>query len=296
MRRALILSDDRMGHLNQSLAFVKYLDLSYDVVSVKFKYRWSKALSYLFDKLGVYTENLFDIQLDKKYDLVVGTGSTTSYATKVLAKRMNARSVAMMLPRGYRYDFDIIFAQSHDHPPKQENIIEIPANFSYVEPKGIYQAKKKSIGIVIGGDNKLFTMNKEKLQEQLDFIVEEYKDYEIAITTSPRTSDEVEQLVISYGFDYEVLFSKNPINPIPDFLEQCETVFITGDSTSMISEAVSYGQANVVILPLQSQGDNKFIRFIISLEEEGYLHVFDATIQNKNKKIDFSSYIQKVTI
>ncbi len=296
MRKALILSDDRMGHLNQSLAFVKYLDLSYDVVSVKFKYRWSKALSYLFDKLGVYTANLFDIQLDKKYDLVVGTGSTTSYATKVLAKRMNASSIAMMLPRGYRYDFDIIFAQRHDHPPKQENIIEIPANFSYVEPKGIYQAKKKSIGIVIGGDNKLFTMNKEKLQEQLDFIVEEYKDYEIAITTSPRTSDEVEQLVISYGFDYEVLFSKNPINPIPDFLEQCETVFITGDSTSMISEAVSYGQSNVVILPLQSQKENKFTRFINTLEKEEYLHIFDGTIKNKNKKIDFKTYLKEVNV
>ena len=292
MRRALILSDDRMGHLNQSLAFVKYLDLSYDVVSVKFKYRWSKAMSYLFDKLGVYTENLFDIQLDKKYDVVVGTGSTTSYATKVLAKQMNARSVAMMLPRGYRYDFDIIFAQSHDHPPKQENIIEIPANFSYVEPKGIYQAKKKSIGIVIGGDNKLFTMNKEKLQEQLDFIVEEYKDYEIAITTSPRTSDEVEQLIVSYGFDYEVLFSKNPINPIPDFLEECETVFITGDSTSMISEAVAYGKSNVVILPLESQEENKFTRFTDTLEQEGYLHIFDGTIKNRNNKIDFKKYIE----
>jgi len=275
---------------------VKYLDISYDIVSVKFTYKWAKALSYLFDKMGIYTAKLFDIQIDKKYDMVVGTGSTTSYATKVLAKKIKAKSVAMMLPRGYRYDFDVIFAQSHDNPPKQENIIEIPANFSYVEPKGLYQAKKQSIGIVIGGNNKVFTMSKEKLKAQLDTIVEEYKDYEIAITTSPRTSDEVEQLVASYGFDYEVLFSKNPINPIPDFLTQCETVFITGDSTSMISEAVSYGEANIVVLPLQSQDDNKFTRLISSMAKEGYLHIFDSTIDKKNKKIDFSSYIQKVSL
>ena len=72
MRRALILSDDRMGHLNQSLAFVKYLDVSYDVVPVKFRYRWFKALSYILDKIGIYTEKLFDIQIDEKYDMVVG--------------------------------------------------------------------------------------------------------------------------------------------------------------------------------------------------------------------------------
>jgi len=296
MSRALILSDDRMGHLNQSLAFVKYLDISYDVISVKFKYRWYKALSYILDKIGINTEKLFDVQIDKKYDLVVGTGSTTSYATKVFAKKMHAKSVVMMLPRGYRYDFDIIFAQSHDNPSKQENIIQIPANFSYVEPKRLYQAKKQSIGIVIGGNNKIFTMSKEKLQAQLDTIVAEYRDYEIAITTSPRTSEEIELLVASYGFDYEVLFSKNSINPIPDFLEQCETVFITGDSTSMISEAVAYGTANVVVLPLESQKENKFTRFIDSLEKEEYLHIFNGSIKNKNKKIDFKTYLKEMNI
>jgi len=296
MSRVLILSDDRMGHLNQSLAFVKYLDLSYDIVSVKFKCRWYKSLSYILDRIGITTEKLFDIQIDKAYDMVVGTGSTTSYATKVLAKKMHAKSVVMMLPRGYRYDFDVIFAQSHDNPPKQENIIEIPANFSYVEPKGLYQAKKKSIGIVIGGDNKVFTLSKEKLKTQLDTIVKKYSDYEIAITTSPRTTEEIGLLVASYGFDYEVLFSKNPINPIPDFLEQCETVFITGDSTSMISEAVSYGKCNVIVLILESKEENKFTRFIDTLEKEGYLHVFNGDIKNKNKKIDFKTYLKEVNI
>ncbi|EIF51006.1 ELM1/GtrOC1 family putative glycosyltransferase [Sulfurovum sp. AR] len=296
MSRVLILSDGRPGHLNQSLAFVKYLNVSYDVVSVTFKHQWFKALSYIFDKVGIYSENLFDIQLDKTYDMVVGTGSSTSYATKVLAKKMHARSVAMMLPRGYHYDFDIIFAQSHDNPPKQKNIIEILANFSYVEPKGLYKAQKKSIGIVIGGDNKSFTMLKEELQAQLDTIVDAYREYEVAITTSPRTSKEIEDLIASYAFDYEVIFSKNPVNPIPDFLEQCETVFITGDSTSMISEAVSYGKSNVVVLPLESEKDNKFTRFIDMLEKEGYLHIFDGTIKHHNKKIDFKTYLEGVSL
>ncbi len=296
MSSALILSDDRMGHLNQSLAFVKYMNVSYDVVYVSFKYKWFKALSYILDKIGLYTEALFDVQIDKTYDIVVGTGSTTSYATKVLAKKMDAKSVSMMLPRGYRYDFDTIFAQSHDNPPKQKNIIEIPANFAYVEPKGLYKAQKKSIGIVIGGDNKLFRMSKEVLQKQLDTIVDVYKEYEIAITTSPRTSQEIEDLIASYGFDYEVIFSKNPINPIPDFLEQCETVFITGDSTSMISEAVSYGKSNVVVLPLESHGENKFTRFIDTLGKEGYLHIFNGSVENKNKKIDFKTYLTKVNV
>ena len=293
MKRILILNDGRAGHLNQSIALAKYLELPYDVVEVLPKYRWSKVLSYLLDKLGIRTKFLFEVALHSEaYSLVVGTGSWTYYMVKVLAKALDARSITMMLPRGYKYDFDTIFAQSHDNPPQQENIIEIPANFSYVEPQGLYVAQKKSIGIVIGGDNKIFTMSKEKLQAQLDLIVKHYQGYEIAITTSPRTSEAVERLIESYHFEYEVIFSKNPINPIPDFLELCETVFITGDSTSMISEAIAYGISNVIVLPLESKEDNKFERFVKSLEKEGYLHIFDGTIKNRNKKIDFREYLR----
>ena len=296
MKRALILSDDRKGHLNQSLAFVKYMDIPYDVISVPLKKPWYKALTYLLDRIGIRTDTLFTARIDKHYDVVVGTGSTTAYATKVLAKKLEAKSVIMMLPHRYKYDFDFLFAQRHDNPPKQENIIEIPANFSYVEPKGVYQAKRESIGIVIGGDNKLFRMSKEMIKEYLDSIVKMYTNHEIAITTSPRTPTEVEKMIESYAFEYEVIFSKTPINPIPDFLAQCETVFITGDSTSMISEAVSYGNSNVVVLPLESKVENKFTRFVAMLEEEGYLHIFDGTIEKRNKKIDFREYLKDVNL
>ncbi len=293
MSRILILSDGRAGHLNQSIALAKYLQLPYDVVKVLPKYRWSKALTYLLDRLGIRTKLLFEAVLHRKeYTLVVGTGSWTYYMVKVLGRELDARSVTMMLPRGYRYDFDIIFAQSHDNPPRQNNIVKIPANFSYIEPQGLYVAKKHTIGIVIGGDNKVYTMSKEKLQAQLDFIVKHYREYEIAVTTSPRTSQAVEQLIQSYHFDYEVIFSKNAINPIPDFLEQCETVFITGDSTSMISEAIAYGISNVIVLALESKENNKFERFVKALEREGYLHIFDGTIINRNKKIDFREYLK----
>ena len=292
MNRILILSDGRMGHLNQSIALAKYLELAYDVVEVLPKYRWSRVLSYLLDKLDIRTKFLFEAELyNEEYSLVVGTGSWTYYMVKVFGKVLNAKSITMMLPRGYKYDFDTIFAQSHDNPPKQKNIIEIPANFSHVEPQGLYIAKKHAVGIVIGGDNKIFTMSKEKLQAQLDSIVKHYQGYEIAITTSPRTSEAVEQLIESYHFDYEVIFSKNSINPIPDFLKLCETVCITGDSTSMISEAISYGKSNIVVLPLESKEDNKFERFVKGLEREGYLHIFDGTIKNRNKKINFREYL-----
>ena len=294
--RILILSDRRAGHLNQSVAFARHMGAQYDIVDVIPKFRWSKAASILLENAGIRTERLFQplSLVHETYDCVVGTGSLTYYMTKVVAKRLGAYAVAMMLPKGYRYDFDTIFAQSHDSPPKKQNIIEVPVNFAYVEPVGIYKARKKSVGIIIGGDNSIFRLSSPMLKMQFKKISDLYTGYEIAVTTSPRTSPEIEALIHSYGFDYEVLYSRNPLNPIPDFLDQCETVFITEDSTSMISEAVSYGKSNVAVLSQDGKRENKFSRLVDALAEEGYLSRFDGTFVQANRKVDFQKYLAEV--
>ncbi|MEJ2497286.1 MAG: ELM1/GtrOC1 family putative glycosyltransferase [Sulfurovaceae bacterium] len=313
-KKILVLNDRRAGHLNQSIAFCKYMKLDYDIVEVRFKNRFLRLLSYLFDRVGIYTPSLFDREerfqnkfgmtedshsefvSGSLYSLVVGAGSSTYYAVKVMAKKLNLKSISMMLPRGYRYNFDYIFAQSHDNPPKRENIIPIPANFAYIEPQHLYSLGKKSVGIIIGGDNSILHMSKELLKKQLDAIFDLYRSYEIAVTTSPRTAKEIEELLEGYDFAYKVIYSKEPLNPIPDFLDQCEVVCITMDSTSMISEAISYGNAAVIVLPLLVKKENKFSSLVTSLESEGYLHIFDGTIEQKNRKIDFSSFAKKVLI
>lgn len=292
----LILSDGRMGHLNQSIALAKHLGAHYEILSVTFTCKVCKLLSYVFDYLKIYMLSLFKLEwpLTQSYDLIVSAGSSTYYANKTLARKLGIKSVTMMLPQSYRYDFDLIFAQVHDTPPKQDNIIPLPANFSYVEPKGLFVPKKKSVGIIIGGNNALFTMDKARLKEQLDFIFRTFQGCEIAVTTSPRTSKEIEQLVERYPFAYSVIFSQNKINPIADFLAHCEVVFITIDSTSMISEAISYGTSCIEILPLSEAKNNKFFAMTHSLEKEGYLHLFDGTLAPNNRKIDFKQYAQKV--
>ena len=293
LKQVLIISDGKKGHLNQSIALATHLGYRYDILEVHFKSKWHKMVSYIFDKFFIYTDFLFvSKEVMSSYDIVVGAGSGTYYAVRVFAKKNQVKSITMMLPRGYRYDFDTIFAQAHDNPPKQKNIIEIPANFSFAIPASIYKPQKRSIGVVIGGNNKILTINSNVLKKQLDFIVANFKGYEIAVTTSPRTPREIENLIQSYHFDYEVIYSQNPINPIPDFVEHCETLFITSDSTSMISEAISAGESNVVILPVDGMDGSKFEILLLGLARGGYLHIFDGTLESKNKKIDFKEYLK----
>jgi len=291
--KILILSDGRVGHVNQSIAYAKYLDAKYEIVDVVFKYKIFKNISYLLDFFKIYIESIFNTNLRdfSSFNYVVSTGSSTYYLNKIVSKKYNLKSITLMLPRGFRYDFDYIYAQSHDNPPKQSNIIEMDANFSYSEALNLYEPLKKSVAIIIGGENSVYRMSVKEIKEYLDRIFELFSEHEIAVTSSPRTSQEVETLLDSYEFVYKVIFSKNRVNPIADFLNKCEYVFITADSTSMISEAVGNGSANIEVLPLIALKDNKFTTFVQNLENSGYLHLFNGKVSYNSKKIDFKKYI-----
>ena len=168
--RLLILSDGKPGHLNQSIAFARHLGYAYDICSVGFKSWLAKAASYLADRFGLQIEQL--VHLDSfagSFRAVVSAGSETYYANKLLAKRLGAKSVAIMLPQGYRYDFDLIVAQQHDDPPDRPNLISLPINLSYVEPQGLVMPVKgrKYAAVIVGGDSKQGEMDPEVLRKQL---------------------------------------------------------------------------------------------------------------------------------
>ena len=283
--KVLIISDKKRGHENQSIAYCKLLNAKYDIVYVKFKNKFFKLLSYLFDFLGIYTPFLYK-KLDIKcnYDFIVSAGSETYYANKIIAKRCGVKNIALMKPSGYKNDFYKTYIQMHDGG-------SLPVNFNYPISSGIYKPAKKSIGIIIGGDNKVFSIDIEELKNFFDFVFERFKDYEIAITSSPRTSKKIEELIEKYPFSFKIIYSKNPVNPIGDFLVYCKYVFITMDSTSMISEAVCFGKSCVEVIPLKSKKENKYIKFIKHLENMDLLHIFDGDIKCKNKKIDLKEYI-----
>ena len=284
--KILILSDKKPGHFNQSIAFAKLKSLEYDVMDISLT-PFQKSLSYLLDNLNIYL-NIAKIKLpNTKYNAIVSTGSSTYYVNKYIAKKLGIHSIAIMLPKGFRLDnFDYILALEHDNPPKLSNIISLPISLSVSEPKGyIKKAAHPSLGIIIGGNNSIFTMDKKTIKQELDNIFKNYPNYLKYITTSRRTTKEIEELINGYRFDYKLIYSKEPsINPIPDFLDICDELFITIDSTSMLSEARANSNAKLHIINLSSQKkDTKFHRLAKNIEKlEG--------------RFDFTPYLKKVKI
>lgn len=279
--KVLILTDGKAGHENQSKAFARALGCEAVLVPVAFKSRFSKTLSYLYDRLGIRTQRLFKLQtsIDFKPAAVIGTGSGTFYAAKALARARGVKCGVVLYPRGYSVStFDCILAPAFDRPAKAPNVIEIPANLVaadeafYAQGVAAYEACTAVVpetAVIIGGPNKCSTMDVAWMKSELDriFATPGAK----AVTTSRRTPAEIEALVDAYPWDYRLLYSKDHFNPIPAFVKLAKRLYVTAESTGMLSEACTCGTAEVRALDNLKPGPHKFRRFVEDLRAGGYV-------------------------
>lgn len=300
-QRLLILSDGKPGHVNQSIAFARHIDVDYDLVEVSFKAKWLKGLSYLADRAGIYSSGIFTAELTRSdYSTVVSAGSGTYYANRVLAAQLNCKSVAIMLPQGYKRDFDLIIAQQHDDPAQRDNLICLPINLTFVDPQGLVVPEKgqRYVSIIVGGDSKHSPLDVTLLRNQIRTIVTQFPEHKLWLTTSRRTSVPVEEMLREFSWSRAVYYSQEPINPIPDFLKHSDYVFITSDSSSMISEAVSYGSSCVEVISMTTPelNSDKFSRFLNGLIEQGCLHMYDGQLGQCSKKISLADEFKGVCL
>lgn len=279
--KALILTDGKAGHENQSKAFARAVDCEFDIIPVRFRSKAAKAFSYLLDNIGIRTTALFEgfdrTLMDGQYCAVIGTGSGTFYAAKTIAKILDVPCGVVLLPRGYQIgSFNCILAPAFDNPPSSPNIIEIPVNLVAADAAfyetGIEAFHKKrngavkskdAVAVIVGGPNKCSSMTPEWMRSQLEgiFSVHKAAGREIWVTTSRRTPPDVEAVVDSFPFDYKLLYSKDRFNPIPAFVALASHLYVTAESTGMLSEACSFGKAEVHVMDNLLPGPHKFRRF-----------------------------------
>lgn len=316
-QKALIVTDGKPGHENQSRALCEALGLTPEFVRVDYR-AGGKALSYPLDWLRIRWGGLFRAEWEgerpmregsgtpRAVRLVAGAGSTAYYPVKCLAGRMRCPSVAILTPRGYRLDFDCIVAPEYDRPPSRPNLVPVPVNLCSVDP-GRYTREvaefaarhpweRPAAGFIVGGDNAVSTLDANELEAQIRRARKLLPEHEFWVTTSRRTPPAVDEVIAQFPFDYSLVYSRTPdYNPTPAFVGACDRLFVTSDSASMISEAVCFGSAAVeILLTRQNRRDNKFLRLIRALEQRGALHVFDGSLGDARVKIDLNEHLHRV--
>jgi len=272
------------------------------LVQIRFKSVWHR---YLLNALAFFmlpwirgrvewlrpflTEECFKTVSPIYADFVISCGSSLVPLNLLLSKENKARSIVLMKPsfpfQGCRYD--LVIAPRHDEPVSNREVIytDITPNLA---TEGMLKEEaeklsarlglngKRTVSVFIGGDSKKYSMVQTSFEHALDRILGIVKDSnaQVLVTTSRRTSAELSQRVRQKLSSEKccrlmvIANESNIANVTYGMIGVSDTIFVTEDSVSMISEAASSGKKVVILKVGKGKLPSKYVRFQKNLEEK----------------------------
>jgi mitochondrial fission protein ELM1 len=227
-------------------------------------------------------------------DVIISCGSALFGVNKLLKFENHARSVAVLDPGPLnRRKFDIVIIPRHDikvEDPKAKNITVTDLAPNLIDPGELASFRKGApevktgvcIGLLLGGDNPYFHFSGE-LARSLVFAIRETcerLDGYLYMTTSRRTPDEAENLIKEAFSDdprcVKFVSGKDDTDEhtVEKILAVSDMVIVSGESISMVSEAVASGKPVLVFMPdKKTDYFTKYESFAEGLEKKKYLKV-----------------------
>ncbi len=316
-RSALILSDGKTGHLNQSLAVLDALreerllqgapeaSLRSTILEAKYKSdAWRRAVSLIYGLSGgrpPFQAALMRAALDpsthtaleKSFaDIVISCGSSI-LPVNLFTKAINAaRSVVVMKPGLPLKRFDAVIVPRHDKIKAGPNVFVTERALSAVTGETLRREAARlagefpdgtgrpKIGLLIGGDTTAMHFDRERLDKTLAGLLR-YAGEENAFvfaTSSRRTpkwADEALKKALGDRSRCPLLVIANESNRpgiVGGILGHCDAVVVSGESVSMVSEAVSSGKPVVVFMPSEAvKMKTKYREFLKRMVEGGLI-------------------------
>lgn len=248
-----------------------------------------------------------------KADYVISCGSSTASLNYLLSYDNKAKNIVILKPGLIPLDkFNCVILPQHDYKrwyQGKDRIVMTGGAPNLVTDEYLDEQKdlllkrfshlklrnQFKIGLLIGGHTKDYSLGDQKIRILINQIKEvaQTLDADILVTTSRRTSAEIENMLIrelKREDNCPLLIIANRQN-VPEavggILGISDIVVVSGDSISMMSEAASSGK-KVVVFPVQGQsfsftGRQKHNYFIGLLHNQGY--VLSADVRNIKEAI-----------
>lgn len=225
-------------------------------------------------------------------DVVISCGSALFGVNRLMKIENYARNVTVLDP-GFlmRKKFNLVIVPRHDagtkEPDKGSNLIVTDLAPNLVRPEdlgkfteGTPREGKVRIGLLLGGDNRFFTFSESftgTLTEQIKKTLEEEDGY-LYCTTSRRTGEGTERITEDAfkGYSRCSMYVSGKLDKdeytVEKILAASDILIVSGESISMVSEAVSSGKAVLVFMPdKRKRKMTKYERFVNSLEKRDVL-------------------------
>jgi len=291
--KVALFSDARPGHEKQSRGIVqalqRYTNVSAREVKVAQRSGLSETGSHLRYFLHLDHSTVYEIEADT--ELILGTGSRTHIPMLTAARNTRARVVTCMTPAAHlRSRFDLCFVPYHDRPSTSENVFVTvgPPNVSSVS--GTQDPLRRLI-LLGGEDKRSHYWDGPGVADNILRLIKLDSGCHWTISTSPRTPAHTEELIGEISVIYDQISYKPFSATEPGWLElQYQIngwVWVTGDSISMVYEALSSGCRVGVIPVAWRRANNKFQRSLNYLHDNKLIITLDRYMQGYSEPGSF---------
>lgn len=303
--KVLVLTDLKIGSSKQAIALGN--ELSNEVLTYNVKYNgFIKIPNIIRPGLIGLTTGKEDIEklLNFNPDIIIFSGRRLSKFALYLQRKLDnkVKLITITNPEvNFKYFYKVILpCHDKDVEDKYNNILRIDGSLckfdgEFMKNEGdsfisnvLKTNETKFISLFIGGNTKNKTFDKMAFGEfiqDLSNLVRKSKAM-LLISTSRRTTDEQKNVLTNnlfcnnYLYDWEKAQNDKSIkNPYNAFFELSDTLVMTGDSISMISEAITFGKS-LYIYKDDKQLTRKHINFINSVVGKNIAKIFTKDLKS----------------
>ncbi|MFL2730471.1 MAG: ELM1/GtrOC1 family putative glycosyltransferase [Gammaproteobacteria bacterium] len=288
--KAVILSDGLDGHFNQSIGIAEMLKgtilTSYKIIDVKLKLTLFRGLIHSYIK--ILSKNLTNRNINIIFslfekidltgcDLLISTGGKLTVLNAVAAKKYNIQNIHNGSLRGIPNEyFSVSLVLGNDTKKNFSNVKTILPPNRFKPLKNII--KKNRALFLIGGNGSGYKFKKKDFftlcKQIIKYTIDSGKTP--IIVTSRRTKKSHELLIKdnlqNYLDDKSVWFHSGlgRVNLLNIF-NLIDEIFVTEDSSSMISESISTGLHVYTIAPKRVKEDKGHLEMLYRYETIGFI-------------------------
>ena len=271
-----IISDNRRGHENQSLAISEAIS------------RLTPTKVFLLDPPSKLTQ-LSDLVFGKfkntsppsTPDLIIGTGHGTHLSLFNAKRRYGGKALVIMSPSLPLSMFDFALIPSHDQPSNHDKVIPFKGALSRITPSAY--KKNKFLCIVIGGTSKHYSLDQALILHEIKELMDGFTDGDILISNSPRSPKKLSEKLSKTYPSHFIDWKKMHTGEIQSLFAQSTHIWVTEDSISMVYDALSSG-AQVGLLTSTRKKETKVSKEIQSLLNDQFLTNIKEWRHTKNMR------------
>ncbi len=285
--RAILLSDGKPGHYNQSLGVIERMpECEYHWIDLKFRSKQRdnllRVLMRLFGgfrlprwliKACLHMALQQDI-LNEIYavepDFILSTGSSVAAPNLLIGQLFDAKTVTCRRPSPvgiHHFDLAILPRMYWSPRRNRANVCKTLGVPNRVRPEKLETQRNKlqtdldlsdqrRIGVLIGGEDRYYTIT-ETTAARLIEILQQFAtkwDSQLLLTTSRRTPLPVENLIskclsnTQYCPILVLAHGENSLtDPVRTIFALSDVIIVTEDSFSMVCEAASSGKRVIIL-------------------------------------------------